>query len=245
MIDIIIDFHKDNQYLGPGDSSETLKALSYIEGLNENSIILDAGCGTGSQTFTLAGNTNAKIVAIDLFSQFISKVADKVNELELCERVEPMVASIDDLPFGYSYFDLIWSEGAVYNIGFERGIKIWKNYLKKGGIVALTEISWTTESRPKEIEDYWNNNYSEMATVAEKLRIIENAGYKNIAHFQIDEKCWLENYYAQNELRFEEFELKYQGNKLVKEFIEIELEEIEYYKKFKDYFGYVFYIFQK
>ena len=43
-------------------------------------------------------------------------------------RSVPLAASMEDLPFESSYFDLIWSEGAIYNIGFEKGIKTWKPF---------------------------------------------------------------------------------------------------------------------
>jgi SAM-dependent methyltransferase len=60
----------------------------------------------------------------------------------------------DNLPFQNEEFDLIWCEGAIYNIGFERGLNEWRKYLKKDGFIAVTDASWTTEERPPEIENY-------------------------------------------------------------------------------------------
>jgi len=37
---------------------------------------------------------------------------------------------MDDLPFQDEELDLIWSEGAIYNIGFERGLIEWRKFLK-------------------------------------------------------------------------------------------------------------------
>ena len=45
--------------------------------------------------------------------------------------------------------DLIWSEGAVYTIGFERGINEWYKFLKHGGYIAISEASWFAKNRPR------------------------------------------------------------------------------------------------
>ena len=42
---------------------------------------------------------------------------------------------MEHLPFGKEEFDLIWSEGAIYNIGFQRGLKEWREYIKPGGYI--------------------------------------------------------------------------------------------------------------
>lgn len=62
---------------------------------------------------------------------------------------------MDNLPFREEELDLIWSEGAIYNIGFERGLNEWRKYLKTGGYIAVSEISWFTEQRPAEIHNFW------------------------------------------------------------------------------------------
>ncbi len=68
---------------------------------------------------------------------------------------------MDNLPFGDEEYDVIWSEGAIYNIGFERGVIDWNRYLKVGGLLVVSEITWITASRPSELQKYWEGEYHE------------------------------------------------------------------------------------
>jgi len=90
-------------------------------------------------------------------------------------------------------FDTIWSEDAIYNIGFETGFKEWKSFFKKGDYLSVSETSWTTDSRPKELEEYWTKEYPEIDTVSNKIRILEKNRYSPIAHFILPQYCWIDN----------------------------------------------------
>lgn len=103
---------------------------------------------------------------------------------------------MDHLPFQNEELDLIWSEGAIYNIGFERGMNEWNRFLKKNGFIAVTEVSWFTPERPAEIEDFWMDAYPEINTIPAKTAQMEKAGYIPTAHFILPEKCWTEHFYA-------------------------------------------------
>jgi SAM-dependent methyltransferase len=49
-------------------------------------------------------------------------------------------------------FDLIWSEGAVFIIGFEKGLKEFKKHLKPGGF--MPDAEKTLDMVSQEIEAY-------------------------------------------------------------------------------------------
>ena len=195
LLELIIEYHKDNERQGPGSEEATLKALSYIPYLNEKTKILDIGCGTGGQTITLAKNTTAQITAVDMFPQFLEMLMKKSKENKLINRIVAREMLMESLTFEENSFDVIWSEGAVYNIGFEKGLSLWRKYLRDNGYIAVSEISWLTDTRPDEIEQYWVNAYLETDTVENKLAVIEKCGYNSIAHFALDDKCWIDNYY--------------------------------------------------
>jgi ubiquinone/menaquinone biosynthesis C-methylase UbiE len=245
LLELIIEFHKDNERQGPGSEEATLKALKLIPYLNEKTKILDIGCGTGGQTITLAKNTAAQITAVDMMPQFLETLMKKAKENNFLDRITAKEMLMDNLTFDKNSFDVIWSEGAIYNIGFEKGLSLWRNYLKDNGYIAVSEISWLTDTRPEEIEHYWVNAYPEIDTIENKLSVIEKCGYTSVAHFALDDKCWKDNYYQPILERSEEFLKKYNYADVVKEFVEAGKVEADLYNRFKDYYSYVFYIAKK
>lgn len=181
---------------GPGSPEVTIKALSFVDNLTNDSQIADIGCGTGGQTMVIASQAPGHITGIDLFPGFMNVFNSKVQYLHLQHRVNGVVGSMENLPFQDEGLDLIWSEGAIYNIGFERGIHEWRKLLKPGGFIAVSEASWFTQERPDEIDQYWKKAYVEIDTIANKVAQMQKAGYIPVATFILPESCWIENYYA-------------------------------------------------
>jgi ubiquinone/menaquinone biosynthesis C-methylase UbiE len=58
-------------------------------------------------------------------------LTQQLEMLGLQNRVKGIVGSMDNLPFQNGEFDLIWSEGAIANIGFEKGLNHWKRVPQK------------------------------------------------------------------------------------------------------------------
>ncbi|MCT4638248.1 MAG: class I SAM-dependent methyltransferase [Bacteroidales bacterium] len=244
-MNLICEYYSGIERQGPGSSDITIKALSFIDNLTKDSVIADIGCGTGGQTITLAKNTEGLITGVDLFPEFINIFNSNVVDLKLENRVKGIVGSMDNLKFKDEELDLIWSEGAIYNIGFERGIKEWRRFLKPEGFIAVSEATWFTQERPQEIENFWNDAYSEIDTMSNKIEQMYRAGYLPVAAFVLPESCWIDNYYTPQTEVQKLFLKKYSGDKIAEQFIENQKYEAELYYKYKDYYGYVFYIGKK
>ena len=242
---LICEYFASIERQGPGSPEITLKALGFIDNLTEKSRIADLGCGTGGQTMTLAQNAPGQITGLDLFPYFIDLFNRNARQLNLQDRVKGVVGSMDDLPFQKEELDLIWSEGAIYNIGFERGLNEWKPFLKKGGYIAVSEASWFTDERPAEINDFWIEAYPEIDTIPNKVGQMQKAGYIPVATFVLPENCWTEHFYALQAEAQEKFLKKYAGNKTAEKLILYQRHETELYYKYKDFYGYVFYIGKK
>lgn len=242
---LICEYFSGIERQGPGSAEVTLKALSFIEHLTAGSRIADIGCGTGGQTMVLAQHTPAVITGIDLFPGFIDLFNINAGNLNINDRVKGIVGSMDNLPFENEELDLIWSEGAIYNIGFKRGLSEWKRFLKKGGYIAVTEISWFTLKRPAEIERFWMDAYPEINTIPNKVDHMQKAGYAPVATFVLPENCWTEHFYAPQVAAQEVFLKKYPGNKTAGELIANQRHEAQLYSGYKEFYGYVFYIGKK
>lgn len=245
-MELMMHLHINNERQGPGSTETTWLALDLARiDMSRFYRIADIGCGTGAQTIDLAKRLKGEIVAVDLFSEFLDKLKNRITCNELSADVKTLSASMDNLPFAKDEFDMIWSEGAVYNMGFRNGVLYWKNFLKPGGILAVSELSWTTNSRPSELEDFWNGEYSEMDTVAGKIKVLEEAGYRVLAHFILPENCWTDNYYIPLLQSHNAFLEKIGNIDAARNIVDLDKQESDFYNKYKDFYSYGFYIAQK
>ena len=245
IFDLIIETHVVLERQGPGNPEMTIKALSFLDNLDKISRVVDLGCGTGGQTMVLAQNITGNIIGVDIIPDFINVFNDNAKKLNLQERVNGIVGSIENLSFQKEEFDLIWSEGVIDNIGFEKGLNYWNGFLKKNGYIAVTCPSWFTDERPAEIEKFWVDAVQGLGTIGNNISIMQKAGYNLIAAFILPEKCWTDNYFIPRETAEKTLLEKYTGNKTVETYIENEKYEVELYSKYNQYYGYVFYIGKK
>ena len=243
---LLIDLHKDNARQGPGSEEHTTMAiaLSGLSKASEKLRIADIGCGTGASTLVLAENLNAEIVAVDLHPDFLEILTDRAEKQGLAEGIKTLACSMDDLPFEEGSLDAIWAEGAIYNMGFGRGIAYFKRFLKRGGILAVSEITWLAQSRPDELTTYWTDMYPEIATAADKIERLEDNGFVLKGYFPLPASCWIDNYYDPLMARFSAFRGRQAGED-AKSIIDAEISEIAVYKEYGDHYSYGFYIAQK
>lgn len=245
-LELIVDLYSNTQRQGPGSELDTLKALSFVDLDTRNSLqVADIGCGTGGQTFTLAKKLNSSITGVDLFPAFLEEMNQNAKKSGISHRIQPLQASMDDLPFQKESLDLIWAEGAIYNMGFEAGIKNWRQFLKPGGHLAVSEITWITNERPEEIEDYWNAAYPGIDIASNKIKHLEKNGYTLTGYFYLPESSWEEHFYQPLEQVFDPFLKRNSNSKMAKSVVQMHQEEIELYRKYKEYYSYGFYVARK
>jgi len=243
---LLVDLHKRAKRQGPGGDVETRKAID-LAMLDPSAPlkVADIGCGTGASTIQLARLLNAKITAIDFLPEFIEVLKGKAENEGLSKKINPLVCSMENLQFDDEEYDVIWSEGAIYNIGFEKGINDWRRFLKLGGLLVVSEITWTTSDRPSEIQKYWEAEYPGIDTASSKINILEKNGYSPVAYFVLPECCWLENYYRPLQNSFAEFIVRNANNENAQAIVEAEKKEISLYEKFKKHYSYGVYIARK
>jgi len=243
---LLIDLHKRAKRQGPGGDTETKKilGLAMIDPTMPLKIA-DIGSGTGTSAMLLARLLNAQITAVDFLPDFLDVLEANFKNKGLTERLSTLNCSMDDLPFNDEEYDLIWSEGAIYNIGFEKGVRDWYRFLKTGGLLIVSEITWLTDSRPSELQKYWENEYPEIDTASSKIAVLEKNGYSPIGYFVLPEHCWLDNYYRPMQSSFAEFLNRNDNSEEAQAIVNAEKNEIALYEKYKAYYGYGVYIARK
>ncbi|MFF2479821.1 class I SAM-dependent methyltransferase [Paenibacillus sp. NPDC058071] len=232
---------------GPGSKASTTKAISLLDlDRNKELNILDIGCGTGAHTVLLTeGFPHAHITAIDTNESSLSSLKEMLQEKGLENRVTVQNASMFELDFPPETFDLIWSEGSIYIIGFQQGLERWKPFLKQGGYLACSEISWLHENPSEASKSFWEEGYPGMDTISNKINQITGVDYKLNYSFVLPKSDWIEEYYNPLESSLQKLEAKYKDNSEALSVVEMIRQEISlYHHHFNDY-SYVFYGMQK
>lgn len=245
-LQLLVDLHRPATRQGPGGEAETRQAMALAGlDLSRRLKIADIGCGTGASTILLAKELDAEITAVDFLPEFLDELQIRANDHGVTKRITTLSCSMEALPFSDEEFDVIWSEGAVYNMGFEAGVSAWSRFLKPGGKLIVSEITWLSAARPPELQSYWDGEYPEIDVASAKMGILEQHGYCPEAYFYLPTHCWTENYYRPMQSRFDAFLERHGRSDQAKGIVEAEKHEIALYEKYRDYYSYGVYIARK
>jgi ubiquinone/menaquinone biosynthesis C-methylase UbiE len=239
---LFFEIHNDLPREGPGDHKSTMKALSMLHELQDNPYILDVGCGPGMQTIDILDFTNGTIVAVDNHQPFLDQLSERVLQRAMGDRIQIVNADMTSMDFPPTTFDLIWSEGAAYIMGFENALNTWKVFLKKQGYLAVTELTWIRSSPPEDVRRYFDKWYPAMKNIESNLDVIRHVGYSVVGHFTLPKSSWWDHYYIPIEEKLPGFREKYKGNPEALAMADLHEMEIDMYRKYSDFYGYVFYM---
>ena len=111
--------------------------------------------------------------------------------------------------------------------------------------MAVSDFTWTTNSRSKEIDKFWKTAYPEVDTASNKIKLLEGNGYSLLGYFVLQPSSWLENYYDPLKLEYDRFLERNGHSEMAKRIIEENNFEMDLYSKYQDYYSYGFYIAKK
>lgn len=242
---LFFELHRDLPREGPGDDASTARAIEIVAPyLPGEPSILDIGCGPGAQTLVLARKTGGTITAVDTHGPFLDEMSRRAEAAGLKARIHPLPADMRKLPFAASSFDLIWSEGAIYIIGFREGLRRWKHLLKPGGCMVVSELSWIADDPGQEEYSFWSAAYPAMQREEANRSTIADEGFEVLADFPLPRASWFTEYYDPLERRAHQLIDQYATNPEAKEWITAQLEEIEIARRFSG-FAYVMYVMRR
>lgn len=228
--------------LGPGSNADTLHVLSLLP-RRQFQVVVDAGCGSGRQTLVLARELGVTIHAVELFQPFLDDLARRAAEAGLGHLVQTRCLNMKDIPSAFRGIDLLWSEGAAYNIGFGNALATWSSALAHGGLVVVSELCWLKEVPPAEVKEFFRSGYPAMKSAKENVACAEAAGYRVLATHTLPRSGWIDGYYEVLAPRAQA--LLGHEDHAVRELAAETVREIEVFDRADESYGYVFFVLQR
>lgn len=230
---------------GPGSRSCTERALRLCKDLPETPEVLDIGCGTGAQTLVLAEHLRGRITAVDSHAPSIFKLNESLRERGLAERVNAQVGDMATPSAPPQSVDLIWSEGALYNIGIPRALQLYAECLAPEGYLAFTEAVWHTKNPSQEVKTLFAD-YPAMGDVDRVLACVRNHGaFLTCDHFTLPQEAWTENFYDPMERRIASLRQYYANDADALAILDAQGREPTLRRQFADQYGYEFFVLRK
>lgn len=229
---------------GPGSLACTQRALDLCGELPARPRVVDLGCGGGAQTLDLAQLTDGSILAIDSHAPLIQRLRAKLEEQGLADRVEARVGDMSRLSLAPESFDLVWSEGALYNIGLEQALPLCRQLLRSGGYLAFTDAVWCTPDPPAQVRAAFAD-YPTMGSVDEVLALVQRGGWALIGHFALPPAAWWDRFYTPMEQRLAQLRRKYVADVEALAVLDEIAEEPAMHRRWGDTYGYEFFVLRK
>jgi len=186
--------------------------------------ILDIGCGSGIPTLELARLGQGEVLGIDIDQPALDEFNRKIKKAGPANQVRAVNCSMFDIDFPDESFDIVWSEGSIYAIGFEKGLREWKRLLKPGGFIVV---------------------HDEQGNVREKLEQISNYGYELLGYFLLSQDTWRMEYFAPLEKLVNEFQNKLTDDPKTSEELHQAQDELDMFRKNPERNSSVYFVMKK
>jgi len=240
--EVFFEVYENLPRQGPGNRTCAVRALGLCRELRDCPAVLDLGCGVGGQTLHLAELTAGSIVAIDSHAPSIERLKATVAERGFSQRVSAIVGNMASPGQPLGVFDLIWSEGALYNIGLREALRVCHGLLRPGGYLAFTDAIWRKENPPPEVKAGFDLDYPTMGWLGDDVAAIRECGFDLVGHFTMPDEAWWDDFYTPMERRIAELRGKYVGDVEASTILDQLAEEPKTHRRHSDFYAYEFFV---
>ena len=227
---------------GPGNRDCAARALGLCQGLPPSPAVLDLGCGVGGQTLHLAELTSGPIVAVDNHAPSIERLKATLAERGLSDRVKALARDMTQPGLPHESFDLVWSEGALYNIGMEKALDVCRALLRPGGCLAFTDAVWRKENPPAEVKASFEMDYPAMGRAEDIETALASRGFHLLGRFTLPDEAWWDDFYSPMERHIKELRGKYGHDAEASAVLGQLAREPEMHRLYSDCYAYEFFV---
>ena len=239
-LDPIGALYGDLARLGPGDDRFTRELLDALPPLPARPRIADVGCGTGAATLLLAERFGVPVTAVDRVPAFLAALERRARARGVAHLVRTEQADMAALPWPRASLDLLWSEGAAYNLTLRGALDAWRPLLAPGGVAVLSELCWLTDDPPERARRFWHAAYPALGSELDAVAHAEAAGFLVQGVHRLPEEAWWSGYYGPLERRAAA--LRADAGPALAALLDSIAEEVELFREHDAAHGYAYFV---
>nr|VFK25297.1 MAG: serine/threonine-protein kinase HipA [Candidatus Kentron sp. MB]VFK33456.1 MAG: serine/threonine-protein kinase HipA [Candidatus Kentron sp. MB]VFK76221.1 MAG: serine/threonine-protein kinase HipA [Candidatus Kentron sp. MB] len=236
----LIRLHHGLERQGPGDFDFSEYIIRQLPELPQYPRIADIGCGAGAGALILADRYRVKVKAVDFSIEFLDEMMQRARQKGLDDLIEPIACDMARLNWEPETIDLLWSEGAAYNITFPGALKAWRPFMAVNGVAVISEMSWFSDKAPETVAQYMKGLYPGIKTESQNADVIRQTGFEMLGMHRLPSLAWWKNYY--DPLRENIKALQDSDDEMMKTVIKETEEEMRFFEKHQQDYGYTFYL---
>ena len=170
-------------------SGQDLDLMVECVALNENALVLDAGCGAGHTALAFAPGV-ARVVACDFTGAMLEHVETLAQERGI-HNIETQLADVEDLPFPARSFDLVVTRYSAHHWQRpQRALAEFRRLLKPDGVFLISDImareDYAQDTFLQTIELLRDPSHVRDYRVSEWRAMLSEAGFKSEVLLRFD-----------------------------------------------------------
>lgn len=224
---------------GPGDDAITTALFERYA--IPGGRVLDLGCGTGASALALA-RAGARVTGVDIHPPFLDALAAQAAAEGLGSRVETRCADMLKTGFADNAFDVVWSEGAAYAVGFDAALSEALRLARPGGLIAMSDCVWFRPDPVDAVRAHWAAGYPGMRSPGTTLEAASSLGLHFLHAEKVPFRIWETGFYAPLEAAMAR--CAGDDDPEMQAVIAEQRAEIALHREHRDVFGYVHFVWE-